>query len=226
MALLKIDQRVIRSIFTALRQYAVELGYYPDTSIYDNPTAPDQIADFKNKLREITNTKGFYIDFFSESSARNKGEKIAPRMVIAIERAYNGEIGAPPSQILAGTVPGTFKTGSLPGQAANLNIGVYCISHNSEQTYVLNGIKDDILGQRNYIYLYDAPEEQPFYIYQTAYYNLDDPVENITERAYIYTVPDLYLGNIITHRDNIKPIGEIHVDIENPKDDGITVKDN
>lgn len=220
------DQKIVRSIFHALRNYAIELGYYPNMSDYPNLKTPEAIAAYKARLNNIRNTKGFYIDFFSESSARNKGEKIAPMIVVSLDRSFNGDIGAPPEMIMAGEIEGTFRNGTMPGRAANLIIAVYLISHNSTQTYVLNGIKDNILSERGYIPFYDDPTLDPIYAYRTGYYNLDDPTENITERAYLYTVPDVYLGATKINRDNIQPIIEIKTEIESPQDPGFILPDN
>lgn len=206
-----LDRLVIRSIFHALRDYAVELGYYPDTSIYENPNDPVAIADFKNKLRLIKSNKGFWIDFFSESSSRNKGEKEAPRIVVSLDRSFNGDIGAPPNQIFKKAGGEDFYQAGIPGLSSNLIAAVYLITHNSEQTYILNGIKDNVLGERKYLKYHGLPDKDPFYIYRTGYYNLDEPTENITERAYLYTTPDAFLGEEDIYRETIKPIKEITV---------------
>src|SRR5690606_1258207 len=159
-----LDRLILRSIFHKLRQYTIDLGYFPDISQYgDNPT-PAQIADYKAQLLQIKNDKGFYIELFSESSSRHKGEKECPRIVVSLDRSFNGEIGAPPNQIIKNEGLGTYSKGALPGQSANIIVAVYLISHNSEQTYILNGIKDNVIGERNYISFYGLPENDPFYI--------------------------------------------------------------
>lgn len=112
----------------------------------------------------------------------------------------------------------------MPGTTTELVVSVWLISHNSDQTYILNGIKDNVLGEKNYIYLYDSPI-QPFYVYRSgSSQNHDDPTENVRERAYLYTVPDLFLGDNRVIRDNIAPIKQITVEIENPEDKGFIVE--
>lgn len=218
--LLNTDQRIIRSIYLNVRKHIIEHGYYPDTSVYTDLKDPLQVADFNNKIKGIISTKGFYIDVYSESSARNKGKKEAPRIVMFLSRVYEGEIGAPPNMIMADPINlGNYRSGALPGRASNIVLAVHLISSNSEQHFKLNSIISNVLGQRAYIELYDAAaDELPFYVYQTSFADLDDPTENITEKVYFYTVPDVYLGDITVHRDNIKPIKEIRVDIEPTKD--------
>lgn len=218
--LLQTDQIVIRSIAHAIRNHVIEHGYYPNVNDFGD--TPTDVALFKGQLDLIQRNKGFYVEVFSESSARNKGTKVAPRIVVDLDRTYVGEIGAPPNQLFK-TSSNRWRSGSLPGRAANISIAVYLISHNSKQHYVINSIKDNVLGQRGFIPIYNDPNAKPFYVYQTGFYNNSDPAENITDLSYIYIAPDIFLGDNQIHRDDIKPIQEINVDID-PTQDNLNIK--
>lgn len=220
--LLKTDQLIIRSIFHALRKHVIDHGYFPDVNEYGDTDT--DVTLYQEHLKHIQKTKGFYIETFSESSARNKRSKDAPRIVVSLDRTYSGEIGAPPSQLFK-VGKDRWRSGSLPGRSANINISVALISHNSEQHYTLNSIKDNVLGERGFLPLYNDKTAAPFFIQQISYMDMDDPADNITERVYVYQVPDLFLGDNRVIRDNIVPINQIDVDIKDNPSDHLQVKE-
>lgn len=212
MELIKADQTILRSIYEAIRKEIVSNGYLPDADLYT-----DSLFDTEKYFQDrsaITQTKGFWIDLFSESSARNKGMKDSVRIVLFLSRVYDGEIGAPVNVITAQDAGAAkeFRLGLLPGKASNLIFAVHLLTSTSEQTFVLNAIISNALGQRNFIPVYDNLEGQPFYIEQTSFGDLDNPMENLQEKVYYYTVPDVFLGTPKPGRE-ISAIKEVIVNV-------------
>lgn len=216
-----IDRIIVRSIFHTIRKEVISNGYYPNVPTYGN--TPSELTRFNNDLNTIRNNKGFYIETFSESSARNKGKKDAPRIVVVLGRNLGGNIGSAPQGIYPGSGPNTYTSGSLPSLASNIMVEVYLIAGNSEQHYTVNAIKDLALGERKFIEVYDDTLNiAPFLLIQSGFYDLDDPMESIVERCYVYTIPDVFRGTLKVDRTNIQPIKEINVDIE-PEQDNIHI---
>lgn len=222
--LTKTDQELIRSVYHALRNCVVNSGYYPNVDNYDD--SPEDFNRFKDDLQEIKDQKGFYIEVFSESSARFKGAKEAPRLVVCLGRSYPGTIGSNPNAVTRIAGSQNFQVTALPSQATNIQIEVYLIAATSEQHYTLNAIKDEVLGERSFVPKYNDLEGTPFLVYQTGFYDLDDPAEGVIEKGYIYTAPDVFRGPTKVITDNIKPIVDIKVDIEPTGDNVQVISDN
>lgn len=212
MALIFTDQTILRSIFHAIREVVVGEGYLPDEKLYTD--SPQDTAQWFIDKNTVKTTKGFFIDVFSESSARNKRMKDSVRIVLFLSRVYDGEIGAPARIISTQNVGAAkkYKAGFGPSKAANLIFAVHLIGSTSQQSYVLNAIISNALGTRSFIKRYDNPTELIF-INQTSFGDLDNPMENLFEKVYYYTVPDIFLGDIRDGGD-ISEIKEITVEEE------------
>lgn len=210
-----IDQLVIRSIYHAIRKEVVRLGYYPDVDELGDTEA--DVEDFKRRWDGIVNTKKFAIGIFSESSARNKGKKDAPRIVIQLGRTLPGNLGGAMGMYVP-QEDGTYNRESMPSQSTDIMFEIYLVSATSEQHYLLNAIKDNVLGQRSFIPVYNDCNAAPFIAEYVSYYDTDDPMENIIEKGYVYIVPDAFVGRNRIERSNISPIKEIKVDMPDVKD--------
>lgn len=203
----KVDQRVLRSIYKALRAEVVLHGYIPDEDNFTNT----QVAEYNQARENIINTMGFCIDLFSQSSDRYKGLKNQPRIVLLLSRAYNGELGLSPQYVSNGGRVDKVLGDNL---TANMIIAVHLISVTSFQHTVLNSIFSNVLGQRKYIKYYDEqPGERPFFIYNSNFSDLDDPINNIMEKVYFQTVPDANMAAIEPIQPSLARLKEIDVEI-------------
>lgn len=209
--LLQTDLEIARSFYHALRKHVVEHGYLPDETQYEDTNA--DIIRWQQEIKNIDIIKGFHIDMFSESSARHKGMKNTPRMIIFLSNVFDGDIGAAPDGILGRSLtdPTQYRTGYLPGQSSHLVFALHLMGIDSKQSSVLNAIRANVLGQRGFIPHYDQvrfPDKHIFYR-QTSFADLDNPQENILEKVYYYEVPDVFMGDEVVTRDNVSPIKEI-----------------
>lgn len=229
-ALLKVDQLVVRSIYEALRKHIIEHGYLPDTANYAN-----NVNGYLAARQNIITHKKFCIDIYSQSSQRFKDFKGQPRMVIFLQRVYDGEIGFPQTMVTRTTAPGevaAYSQGIMPGKTANLIVAVHLLSITSEQTYTLNAILSNVLGQRIFLPYYNNPTER-FLVEQTNYSEIDNPIENYNESAYFFTIKDARLSEPEEVRTfpglqsitaeiqlNTMPVEIIDVEPENPGNPG------
>lgn len=211
-----LQDRLQTTVFEVLRKGVVALNYSPDIYLYPDTKAGDD--QFLADRKAINNTKGFYIELFNQSSARNKYEKKAPRIVVFTYRIYGGDIGLPPGNIYEKTNEGTFKVTNSPSLSSNVVIAIHLISNRTDQDLVLNKILINALDTRKWLELYDQPGKR-FYIEQTSYVDAEDPIENILERIYMYTIRDVVLADDRVVGTEVKPISNITVDIENKPDD-------
>lgn len=206
--------KVQRSIFHALRKKVVELGYSPNIDLYGN-TPADKIA-FDAASLAIRNIKGFVVELYSESSARSKYAKDNPRIVVSVSRVYNGDVGAPPGLIhIPQTINGvlSYKSGILPSQSSNIVFSIYLLSKKTKEEILLNDVLSKVLGTRKYIPYYDNPTEH-FFIQQTTFNDLDDTIENIMEKAYTYTVSDIYIADTEIITPVVAAISEITLEVK------------
>jgi hypothetical protein len=209
--LLGTDRILARSVYHILRKHVVAHGYLPDEKLYMDTEVDRWNAD----IAQIDATKGFHIEMFNESSARHKGMKDNPRIIIFLSNIFDGEIGAPPEGILGPSTidPTKFRSGYLPGQSAHLVFAIHLMSINSQQSSVLNSILSNVLGERRFIPYYDDPLQLPkIFIRRTSFSDLDNAMENILEKAYYYQISDVFLGAETITNDNVSPIKEIIVE--------------
>lgn len=211
--LLQQDLEIARCFYHALRKHVVEHGLLPDETLFEDTHA--DIARWAQEIKNIDIIKGFHIDLFSESSARHKGMKNTPRMIIFLSNVFEGDVGAPPEGILGKSLsdPTAYRTGYLPGQASNLVFALHLMSIDSKQSSILNSIRANVLGQRGFIDHYDQerfPGKKIFYR-ATSFADLDNPQENILEKVYYYEVPNVFMGDEVVTRPNVSPIKEILV---------------
>lgn len=208
--LLQTDQIIARSIYHALREHVVEHGYLPDEDDYGDSAS--EAARWNQDVALIDATKGFHIDMFSESSARHKGMKNTPRIIIFLSNQFDGDIGAPPAGVLGRSItdPTKYRYGGLPSKSTSLVFAIHLMSINSKQSSILNSILANVLGNRAFIKYYNnLYPTQRLLCVQTSFADLDNAQENILEKAYFYRVPDVFLGAEKIIREDVSPIKEI-----------------
>lgn len=208
-----IQERITRSIYKAFEKKVIELGYLPDISTFPDTAQGD--LDFLAAKEAIKQDKGFYIDVFSHSSARAKFEKECPRIVLFLSRVFEGEIGAPSSKMWQlDLTSSTYKAGIVPSQSSNLIFALHILSNKTNQDVLLTSILSNVTGgSRGFIEFYDEPGRR-FFLKHTSYNDLQDPMENIIEKAYFYTVTDIWMADTIILPGSLKPIKEIKVEIK------------
>lgn len=218
----QVDKLIMDSLYKAIYAKVVALGYAIDLTPFDTggPNEGDVVL-YNSQLAAIKATKGFVVSVFSQSSARSKGAEFAPRIVLFQSRTLPGDIGAPAHVISIEdkTNAALYQEGFLVPKAMNIIVAAHLISANSTQHYLLNQIMGYVIGQRRYIPYWNIPDER-FFIEQTSFSDLDDPLENVIEKAYFYTIPDVYLGEMDIQRSGMAPINQIDVKIQTEEDSG------
>lgn len=216
----QVDKLIMDSLYTAIQSYVFTLGYDVNMANFA-PGGPNEgdIDAYNSQSQAIKDSKGFQVLTFSQSSARYKGGEFAPRIVLFQSRTLPGDIGAPVHVISTQDKNNAelYQEGFLVPQAMNMIIAIHLISANSTQHYLLNQIIAWVIGQRRYIPYNDTSGEK-FFIFQSSFSDLDDPFENIIEKGYFYTVPDVYLGEMDVQRSAVHPINTIDVSIQTPDD--------
>lgn len=220
MELIQSDKAVVTSIFKHIQDEVIAHGYMPNPALYGDTQTDAQ--NYYAARQTVKVTQGFEIEVFNNSSARRKAEKKSPRIVIYQSRTYAGEIGAPIHAILVNDteVGGQFKSGFMPQMASSVVVAIHLISAVSNQFSILNSILGNVIGQRQYLPLYDIDQnvylEKRFLAEQTSFNDADDPLEGVFEKIFFYTVPDVYLSPMSNVRV-VKPITQIN--LNTPGDD-------
>lgn len=200
--------RVERSLFEAIRKVCVAEGYTPDianTGVYGvEPYTAAQQTLWNNALTTIAGTKGFAIDVRGHNLT--KGMKKTPRIEVISRRTLPGDIGSGPERFVFDEVSSL----QLPAQASHFYYDIHLISSSAAQDRILNAILSKALGLKKYILWYDD-EPELFFIHQTSYYDLPDPIEGQEEKVYTYEVPDLY--EVIEDIIPVVPINEIRMEL-------------
>lgn len=196
MALSKLQERLERSLFRALRLIAVAEGYLPDitnTGLYGSHpyTAANQLAWDNALIAIAAGPKGFAIEIFNHS--QTKGVKVVPRIAIIPRRTLPGDIGGPmqPYTTNDPNNPASMVNVSLPLESSNFFYDIHLISNSAAQDRVLHGILKKAFGEKKYLPYYDDLSEL-FFIRQTSDFDLPDPSEGIKEQVYTYEIPDLF----------------------------------
>lgn len=226
--LLEWDAIVVDSIYKAIRDEVISQGYMPDVDTFDDTEA--EALRYQTAGDAIITAKGFEIEVFNDSSARRKGAKKSPRIVIYLDRTYAGEIGAPNHAIISndGIVGGKYKSGFMPTKSAEIVTAIHLISSEQPQTKILDSILANVIGQRQYMFywiynettkLFDQLAGRKFLADQTSFNNNDDALEGVRERIYFYTTPDIYLSGM-KNTTLISPIK--YIDVKSEDEDPFT----
>jgi hypothetical protein len=210
--LILVDQIILRTLYTAFKEQIVAHGYAVDEDLYTD--SPADIARWNADIAEIDRVKGWHIDLYSESSARHKGMKKHPKIILFLNRVFDGDIGSPQTNTVPDPDnPGKFIQQMIPGKSSNLIFAIHLQSVTSQQGFILNAILSNTIGQRkNFEFWGGNFPGRRFWAIQTSFGDLDNSQENIIEKAYFYTVPDIFLGSPVTIRENISPIKQITVE--------------
>lgn len=199
MALGKLQERLERSIFEAIRLVLVAEGYTPD--ITNNVAYPKIGSQFTQAaqtawtaaLEAINDTKGFSIELYGASSPDAKGTRKTPRIVIVPDRIMPSELGAPLDGVLLDNPldPDTKIRQALPYRASILSFDIHLVYQKAAELRVMQAILGKTIGTVKFIPWYDDNTDT-FFVEQFNYYDEPDPLEGTDEKVYSYQAPDLY----------------------------------
>lgn len=219
------SQEIIeRSVYQALLDVAVGLGYTLDPKNYLPPSAEQEVK-FKSDLQKLKKL----ITIFGTGNAESKGSKVTPRIVVNARGFYPGAIGMPKQLIDKAGIG--YMAYEQPYETIDQQIDVHLVANNQEDIRLLHQIMFWALPQRGYIKPY--MEEKPLFsgnIFIEVSNFYDSPNNNlgILEKVYQYEVKDCLLesnspGTEITPIKNIEVLAnefgynlaEISLEIEN-----------
>lgn len=208
MAYTNIQNLLEITVFEQIRLQLVAESYLPD--ILNTTLFPRTEAGYLSWLTAIADIpKGlqkFPIEIFNNGNPENKGEKKMPRIVIVTEDFLPGDIGYPIvdyEQISESE----YRLINPQNTSLNLNMRVVLIAETALQQQTLTQILFGVMPTRGYLTL--SGTTTPILFELAASFPTIDYGEGILERAYRYSIKDLYLsdGTIIT--SNIAPLDEL-----------------
>jgi len=206
------EELIERSFFHSVRKELVDKGYLPDiTDTVTYPDTPAGIAAWDNAISNIISSKGFAIEVFGFSSARSKGMKKTPRIVIHNSSTLPGTVGGDGTYFFRKNPSGTYSQVKAPPQSVDFILQVMLTGETSEHMRIMNAIIALALPRRGYIHFYNNPD-QNFFIENTGSNSYNNSQENQMDRIIAYTVNDLYDIEEIIMNNNIPPIREIRVE--------------
>lgn len=187
------SQEIIeRSVYRALLDVAVKLGYSVDPNLYQPPNKDNEARFLKdcNKLKKL-------VTIYGTGNSEAKGSKITPRIVVNARGFYPGAIGMPKELIEAEAGIG-FMAYESPYETIDQQIDVHLVAGNQEDLRLLHQLMFWSLPQRGYIKPYN--EEKPLFsgnifIENVNFYDSPNNQMGILEKVYQYVVKDCLLEN-------------------------------
>lgn len=216
-----IEENLERSIYHRIRTKAVQFGYALDITDYELDSKGSLIdAAEQNKydtdLKALQVEKGFAVEVFGYSNNQNIGKKKSPSIVIDIESFLPGLTGLDTSAKFEKLPSGDFAKYSGPSLTSDLFFGIKLICNTVAQLRVIHQImvnslprmgympwyyNDGLLADKNIMIRYDSMADVSWFD------------EGIIEKVYRYEILDAHeiLDDLVS--DNISPIKEIDLEI-------------
>lgn len=209
------SQEIIeRSIYCALLEMAVKLGYTIDPNKY-LPISNENQAKFKKDLSLIDKDKGFHIEIFGVGNNESRGVKMTPRITVESEGFYPGDVGLPRyRQEKEGS---SFLVYEEPYEALSQYMNIRLCAGNSEHMRILHQIMFWSVPQRGYLKPYT--EDQPLFsgnifLRLVNFYNHQDIQNGLLEKVYQFEIQDCLIEKN-TEPIELVPIKDISALLEN-----------
>lgn len=209
------SQEVIeRSIYTALLNTAVKMGYSLDPEDF-LPISPENAAKYEAAMKEIPPDQFIYV--FGTGNNQAKGAKKTPRIVVNSKGFFPGAVGMP-RQLLQKEEGIGFTATEFPYEALDQFIDIHLVASNQDHMRLLHQIMFWSIPQRGYLKPYTEDSflfTGNIFMEVTNFY--DRPVfsDGIMEKVYEFIIYDCIIGE----RDNIPtdlvPIRDISLLLEN-----------
>jgi len=184
-----IQTRIERSFYEAVRLRVVADGYTPDITTYSQD--PSGFAQYQADLSQIKTDRGWAVEVFGMSNPEDKGYKNLARVVLYTDSFLPGEYGLDDSPFFELNINGNYNE-VIPTQNITHQLFMNCsiVCDHTDQFRYLTSVVNSTLPLRGLLRYYDIPE-LGFFVENTAYLDISDPINGVLEKIYKYRVPDV-----------------------------------
>jgi len=186
------EEVVERSVYNAIMDVCVELGYCPD--VRNSSLFPDTSQGWQAYItyqQSTINMKGFCVEVFGSSNPDDKGIKKLPRIVIDTITMDRGDFGLDASPVYEKQVDGTYNKLRFPTTSSNATFNIYAVAKDIKQMRVLLSILAIALQNFTYIKRYPTTD-QKLLVKTVSSSNNPEYAQGILEHIIRYEIPDVF----------------------------------
>ena len=186
------SQEIIeRSVYSALLQVAIALGYTVDPNDY-LPASAENAKKFEDDIKALQK----YIPIFGTANSSSKDKKTTPRIVVNARGFYPGMIGLP-KEVLSKEVGQGYTMNEEPYETLDQYIDIHLVANTQEDLRLLHIIMFTALPQRGYIKPYTAQEflfSGNIFLEVGNFFDYPNTTLGILEKVYEFRVYDTIIG--------------------------------
>ena len=216
------SQEIIeRSVYSALLQVAIALGYSIDPNDY-LPVSEVNAAKMKADIAKLEK----YIPVFGTANSSSKDKKTTPRIVVNARGFYPGMVGLP-KEIIGKEVGLGYTANEEPYETLDQYIDIHLVALTQEDLRLLHSIMFTALPQRGYIKPYTAEEflfSGNIFMEVGNFFDLPNTTLGIMEKVYEFRVYDTLIGEVEDKAVNWVPINDITVVLEKYQESQLLVE--
>ena len=206
------SQEIIeRSMYSALLQGAIALGYSIDPNDY-LPVSESNAAQMKADIAKLKK----YIPIFGTANSSSKDKKTTPRIVVNARGFYPGMVGLP-REVIGKEVGLGYTANEEPYETLDQYIDIHLVALTQEDLRLLHSIMFTALPQRGYIKPYTAQEflqSGNIFIEVGNFFDLPNTTLGLMEKVYEFRVYDTLIGEVEDKPVDWVPINDISVVLE------------
>lgn len=206
------SQEVIeRSIYSALLQVAIALGYSIDPNNY-LPVSETNAALMKADIAKLKK----YIPVFGTANSSSKDQKTTPRIVVNARGFYPGMVGLP-KEIIGKEVGLGYTANEEPYETLDQYIDIHLVANTQEDLRILHSIMFSALPQRGYIKPYTAKDflfSGNIFLEVGNFFDLPNTTIGLMEKVYEFRIYDTLIGEVENKSIDWIPIKDISMVLE------------
>lgn len=216
------SQEIIeRSVYSAILNTAVKLGYTLDPNQY-LPANPVNIRRFQDDMSQLKP----FIGVFGSGNNFSKDQKITPRIVIHEKGFYPGGIGMPKRLIMEKEGIG-FTATEVPYETLDQYIDIHLVAQNQVDSRLLHQILFWSIPQRGYIKPYNVEKflwTGNIFLELVNFFDRPNLDSGLIEKIYEFEVYDSLLPPDDSMEEDVPPIIDISLFLNDDKEPLINVK--
>lgn len=206
------SQEIIeRSMYSALLQVAIALGYSIDPNNY-LPVSESNAERMKADIAKLTK----YIPIFGTANSSSKDKKTTPRIVVNARGFYPGMVGLP-KEVIGKEVGLGYTLNEEPYETLDQYIDIHLVALTQEDLRLLHSIMFTALPQRGYIKPYTAEkllQSGNIFIEVGNFFDLPNTTLGLMEKVYEFRVYDTLIVEVEDNPVDWVPINDISVVLE------------
>lgn len=213
------SQEIIeRSVYSALLQVAIALGYTVDPNDY-LPATEANARRFEEDIKALKK----YIPIFGTANSSSKDKKTTPRIVVNARGFYPGMIGLP-KEIMGKEVGQGYTMNEEPYETLDQYIDIHLVANTQEDLRLLHLIMFTALPQRGYIKPYNAEKflwSGNIFLEVGNFFDYPNTTIGLLEKVYEFRVYDTLIGEKEDLPVDFVPINDITVVLEKYKENRV-----